>query len=190
MKSAELKKYLENPANEYRVVPFWFVNHYPVEEELRRQIRDFARLNFGGVMVHPRDGLLGGYLNRHWEKTIAVILDEAKKQGLQVWLYDELHYPSGSAGGRLREKVPEAVMQSLELVYEAAEPPSGQFDKLLPFNGKYLGFKIRRQEEYPDYLDGRAMAEFVRLSYTWYADRFKADFGTVIPGELPAMQGR
>ena len=184
MKSAELRKYLENPANEYRVVPFGFINHYPVEEELRRQIRDFAGLNFGGVMVHPRDGLLGGYLDRHWEETIAVILDEAKKQGLQVWLYDELHYPSGNAGGRLREKFPEAVMQSLELVYEAAARPAGQFDKLLESEGKYLGFKIRRQEEYPDYLDGRAMAEFVRLSYTWYADRFKADFGTVIPGEF------
>lgn len=179
MISSELKKYLENPENGYRIVPFWFLNHYPVEDELRRQIRDFAELNYGGVMVHPRDGLLAGYLNRHWEKTMSIILDEAKKRGLQVWLYDEMHYPSGIAGGLVREKFPDSVMQSLELVYESQEKPPENVDKLLLFHGRYLGFKIRRQEEYPDYLDDRAMAEFIRLSYTWYADRFKEDFGRV-----------
>lgn len=183
MTAEKLQHFLENP-REFGFVPFWFINHFPEEKVLREQIRDMAAKHCSGVMIHPRDGLMGGYLNKNWEKVCSVIIDEAKKQDLKVWLYDELNFPSGPAGGKIFENCPDTAMQSLELVYESEKLPEEKFDKLLQYNGKYLGFVIRRQIQYPDYLDEKAMAEFIRLSYTWYAERFKSDFGSVIPGEF------
>lgn len=183
MTSKELQKFLAEP-REYGIVPFWFINHYTEEDVLRRQIREMARKHCGSVMIHPRDGLMGGYLNRHWEDVCRIIIDEAKKCGLKVWLYDELNFPSGPAGGKIFENCPDTAMKSLELVYDSSVPPPEKFDKVISFDGRYLGFVIRYQNQYPDYLNKKDMAEFVRLSYRWYADRFKEDFGSVIQGEF------
>lgn len=185
MKSTNDLNGLLNKENQINgVVPFWFINHFPEEVEIRKQVREMAEKNCKGVMVHPRDGLLGGYLNSHWQKTMEWIIDEAKKQGVKVWLYDELHYPSGPVGGQIFDVCPGTAMQSLELVSESGQKPSETFDKVLEYDGKYLCFNIQYQRQYPDYLNKDDMKEFVRLSYTWYADRFKQDFGTTIPGEF------
>ncbi len=162
---------------------------------------------FGGLMIHARNGLLGGYLNRHWEETVRWILEEAKQRGLLIYLYDELHYPSGPAGGLLFETRPQSAMQYLELVLEKMIPPgeviAGDYEKLLgvfpdgkvenlnvPWRNpektyvRILGFQIRKSLEYPDYLDAEDMKEFVRLSYRWYAERFGKYFGKIILGEF------
>ncbi len=183
MTSKELQKFLEDP-REYGIVPFWFINHYAEADVLKQQIREMAQKHCGGVMIHPRDGLMGGYLNRHWEDVCRVIIDEAKKCRLKVWLYDELNFPSGPAGGKIFENCPDTAMKSLELVYDSTALPQEKFDKVICFDGRYLGFAIRRQNQYPDYLNKKDMEEFVKLSYRWYADRFKEDFGSVIQGEF------
>ena len=183
MTSLELQNFLEDP-REYGIVPFWFINHYPEEDVLRQQIREMAQKHCSGVMIHPRDGLMGGYLNQHWEEVCRIIIDEAKKCRLKVWLYDELNYPSGPAGGRIFESCPDTAMKSLKLTYDSPNPPQEKFDKVLRFGDRFLGFDICRQNQYPDYLNKEDMREFVRLSYRWYADRFKEDFGSVIMGEF------
>lgn len=179
----DLQAFLKNPA-QFGIVPFWFLNHYPEEKVLRQQIRDMASNGVAGVMVHARNGLIGGYLNHHWEKIVSCIIDEAQKHDLKVWLYDELNFPSGSAGKKVLEKFPESRMQSLELVYESSTPPEETFDRLICFENTWLGFKIRRQQQYPDYLNEEVTTEFVRLSYRWYAERYGRFFGSVIPGEF------
>ena len=191
---------LKDTPNTFKPVSFWFLNHYPEREELRRQIHEMHQKGFGGLMLHARDGLLGGYLNRHWEETVRWILEEAESLGLLVYLYDELHYPSGPAGGLLFESRPESAMQYLELVLEQEILPcgtvEGEYEKLLAIHsdgrveslvgpwkneGKtsvhVLGFQIRKSLEYPDYLDAEDMKEFVRLSYHWYAEQFGRYFG-------------
>ena len=161
MTSKELQKFLAEP-REYGIVPFWFINHYAEPDVLKQQIREMAQKHCGGVMIHPRDGLMGGYLNRHWEDVCRVIIDEAKKCGLKVWLYDELNFPSGPAGGKIFENCPDTAMKSLELVYDSTVPPPEKFDKVISFDGRYLGFVIRYQNQYPDYLNKKDMAEFIR----------------------------
>lgn len=198
---------LRRPEARFRPVAFWFLNHHPEPDELRRQIRAMADQAFGGIMLHARNGLRGGYLNRHWEQTVRCCIDEARSLGLDVYLYDELHYPSGHAGKQLFEAFPDTAMKYLELVFEGDDNawPEGNpaFDLLLRVRAdgrveripagerpdreagsRLLGFRVYETPEYPDYLDADAMREFVRLSYRWYADRFSADFGDVVKGEF------
>ena len=95
----DLLETIREPENHFKPVAFWFLNHYPEPEEIRRQIGEMADKGFGGIMLHARNGLRGGYLNAHWERAVRSSIDEARRLGLDVYLYDELNYPSGPAGG-------------------------------------------------------------------------------------------
>ena len=55
--------------------------------------------------MHSRLGLATEYLSEEWFSLVNACIDEAGKQGLSAWLYDEDRYSSGSAGGEVgREK--------------------------------------------------------------------------------------
>ena len=54
----ELLQKLEHPEKEYTPIPFWFLNGDLSEEELQRQLEDFAVHGVYGVVLHPRMGLL------------------------------------------------------------------------------------------------------------------------------------
>ena len=49
--------------------------------------------------MHSRVGLDTPYLSKEWFKMVNACIDEAKKCGLNAWLYDEDRWPSGAAGG-------------------------------------------------------------------------------------------
>ncbi len=106
-----IKKY-ENPEALYRPHPFWSWNDRLEEEELRHQIRLLAQSGHGGFFMHARDGLETPYLGEEWFRLINACADEAKKQGMLAWCYDENGWPSGSAGGA----VPEAKYENQQFV--------------------------------------------------------------------------
>jgi len=113
---------IKNPPNEFRPVAFWFLNHYLREDEMGRQILEMADKGFGGIMLHARDGLRTGYLDTEWRKTVDFCIKEAVKHNLSVWLYDELNYPTGPAGGKLYNYFPECSMQCLKATFERNIP--------------------------------------------------------------------
>ena len=118
-------KGVKNPPNEFRPVAFWFLNHCMREDEMGRQIAEMADKGFGGIMLHARDGLRIGYLDAEWRKTVDFCIKEAVKHDLSVWLYDELNYPTGPAGGKLYNYFPECSMQCLKASYEGIIPDGG-----------------------------------------------------------------
>jgi hypothetical protein len=132
-----LQKLKELP-NEYRPVPFWFLNHYLREDELRRQIQEIAKKGFGGIMLHGRNGLRSGYLNDEWRQAVAWCIDEAVKLNLDVWLYDELNYPSGPMGGRIFDHHPNSRMQALEVVSDTEFGRGEAISITLPENFKFV----------------------------------------------------
>jgi hypothetical protein len=69
------------------------------EEELRRQIRVFKDMGLGGGFMHSRVGLATPYLSEEWFNLIRACADEASKNDMEAWLYDEDRWPSGAAGG-------------------------------------------------------------------------------------------
>ena len=89
----------QNPPMKYRGVPFWAWNAKLEPERLRSQIRIMKKMGMGGFFMHSRVGLKTPYLKKEWFECVAACIDEAKKEGLDAWLYDEDRWPSGAAGG-------------------------------------------------------------------------------------------
>ena len=96
--SSNLKKQFLDPGHQFRGAPFWSWNGRLEPEELRRQIRDMKEHGMGGFFMHSRVGLETPYLGTEWMEAVKACVDEAKKVGMDAWLYDEDRYPSGAAG--------------------------------------------------------------------------------------------
>ncbi len=93
------------PGAAFRGAPFWAWNSKLEPEELRRQIRIFKQMGLGGFFMHARVGLGTPYLSPEWFRCIGACVDEAKKLGLDAWLYDEDRWPSGAAGSLVTREV-------------------------------------------------------------------------------------
>lgn len=90
-----------NPDASYRSIPFWSWDDKITEEEVVRQIGEMKRAGVGGFFIHSRIGLETEYLGRQWMRCVQAAVAEAARCGLNVWLYDEDRWPSGTAGGRV-----------------------------------------------------------------------------------------
>lgn len=119
---------LQNPGKTFRGAPFWAWNAKLEPAELRRQIRIMKRMGLGGFFMHSRVGLNTEYLGRDWFACVKACVDEAKKLGMDAWLYDEDRWPSGAAGGKVTLPYPEYRMRWL-MIQECADgveiPPEG-----------------------------------------------------------------
>ena len=104
MTNRELAGLFQNPSNEYRGKPFWSWNGDLNAEELKRQIHIFLDMGMGGFFMHSRVGLKTPYLGSEWFSLINACTAEAKKTGMEAWLYDEDRWPSGTAGGKVTVK--------------------------------------------------------------------------------------
>lgn len=128
---------VKSPSIEFRGVPFWAWNGTIDEEEIRTQIRDFKKMGLGGFFMHSRVGLNTEYLGEKWFKCILAGIDEAKKQGLKAWLYDEDRWPSGAAGGLVTQNHKFRARQ-LKIFY--GEIPNGtEYEAVL---GRFVRKKI------------------------------------------------
>ncbi len=98
MKSS-LERSFVSPSSLYRGKPFWAWNGKLEEREVRRQIRVMHAMGLGGFFMHSRVGLATPYLGEEWMRVTGACIDEARKLGMEAWLYDEDRWPSGAAGG-------------------------------------------------------------------------------------------
>jgi hypothetical protein len=121
----QLKKQFENPPIQYRPVPFWHLNGQLTTEVINKQVTDAGKAGFGGVAVlpvtpgkqHPTGlpspGMTPEYLSKDYFDRYNDILISARKNGLKVILYDDVDFPSGSAGGKLKQYYPGATRKIL-----------------------------------------------------------------------------
>lgn len=90
---------LKNPPAKFRGMPFWSWNGLLEESELLKQIDVIKDMGFGGFFMHSRTGLITEYLGDEWFRLIRKCALYAADLGLEVWLYDEDRWPSGTCGG-------------------------------------------------------------------------------------------
>ena len=91
---------------EFRGAPFWSWNDELDPEELRRQVRSMRESGMGGFFMHARAGLITPYMSQEYFDCHRACIEEAKRLGMDAWLYDEDRWPSGSAGGMVPAKGP------------------------------------------------------------------------------------
>ena len=89
------------PPNEFGVAPFWFWNDDLDEAKLIAQLDDFLAHGVGGFVLHPRVGLprTCGFMSDAMLSMMKRVVDAAAERDMQVILYDEGMYPSGSGSG-------------------------------------------------------------------------------------------
>ena len=97
-----------DPPSTDRPHAFWFWNGKLTEKELERQLEEMQGNGVEEFFIHPRQGLGGEfgktendyYLSKDYFDKVGFVLEEAKARGMKAWLYDDLNWPSGYAGGR------------------------------------------------------------------------------------------
>ena len=83
------------------------------EEEsiLRREIEKIAECGIKAICVEarPHDDFCGP----GWWHDMDIVLDEAKKRDMRIWILDDKHFPTGYANGLIETKYPERKKQYL-----------------------------------------------------------------------------
>ena len=95
---------------ENHMLPF-FWQHGEDEETLRDYMRAISEANCGAVCVESRPH--PDFCGEKWWADMGVILGEAGKRGMKVWILDDSHFPTGFANGAVKDKPAELHRQSV-----------------------------------------------------------------------------
>jgi hypothetical protein len=197
---------LVDPAREFGVLPFWFWNDELDEADILRQIADFQQHGVDGFVIHPRVGLprdLGGISARrlHFYR---IAIDEARRRGMQVVLYDEDLHPLGSAAGQVVAGNPAYACRGIAMqpLADGASPALADGENLVAVVARQGGERIAvidrpvrsvarelldvgdgpAEESAPaaDLLNPLAAATFIELVHERFAAAFGEAFGDTI----------
>ena len=108
---------------ENHILPF-FWQHGEDEETLREYMRVIAESNCGAVCVESRPH--PDFVGEKWWRDMDIILDEAKKRDMKVWILDDSHFPTGFANGAVKDAPLELKRQS---IYCYMQPVRGKREK-------------------------------------------------------------
>ncbi|MBN1936753.1 MAG: hypothetical protein JW934_18980 [Anaerolineae bacterium] len=195
-----------NPPTEFSLIPFWFWNDDLSEAELLRQIDDMEAHGVYGFVIHPRVGLPRsiGWMSERMLHFVRFAVDEAARRGMQVVLYDEGMYPSGSSSGQvvaenllyrcrclakvdLESDQAPALQPGWNLVAiatRANEQRVAVIDRPVDafIRGLHYIGEGPKEDEPPaaDILNPDAVAAFVRLVYDRYFEALRDHFGKTV----------
>lgn len=181
----KLKGKLENVGVEKRSIPFWSWNDKLDPEELREQIRDMKSVGIGGFFMHARGGLRTEYMGEEWMQCIEACADEAEKQGMHAWAYDENGWPSGFGGGAVLEANSDYHIRWIVCEESEAYPETDEFtlgvygikgdkaEKTEVENGaeKYAKVYYKVNPYYVDLMNAECIKTFIDLTHEKYKER-------------------
>lgn len=139
------------PGKDFGTAPLWVWNSKVNRRDIDSMLHDFRKNDFGGVIIHPRPGLITEYLSDEWYSLFRYAMEQGKKLGLNTWIYDENSYPTGFAGGLLADEMPEAYNQGQMLYMEETsrlpDTLSAYFLILREVNGSYKNITTSAADE-------------------------------------------
>lgn len=107
--SDKIRALLEGKGGNYIFPFFW--QHGETEEVLRKYMKVIHEANIGAVCVESRPH--PDFCGEQWWHDMDIILEEAKKYGMKVWILDDSHFPTGFANGAMKEQPLELYRQSI-----------------------------------------------------------------------------
>jgi len=113
--AAEVARVWKAPPPEYGPEPYYGLNGAVDRDVLARDLDTAVKLGFHAVTVQPGRGNKEAYLSPEYFQMFKVLVEEAKKRDLRVWIIDDAGYPSGFAGGLITSQKPELRMQALTI---------------------------------------------------------------------------
>ncbi len=180
----------ETGLKNYQSIPFWSWNDKLEPDELRRQIREMKKAGIGGFFMHARGGLLTEYMGEDWMRAVEACLDEAEKQDMNAWCYDENGWPSGFAGMKLLED-PANLAHYLTHEERAFDPAAlacyrvvdGTISRVYKDDGENcVCLYDRVNASVVDILNPDIVKKFIEETHEKYYERFGKDFGRVMAG--------
>lgn len=121
-------------------------------------------------LMYPRDGCDVPYMSERWLTICRDFIETAAAYGMEVWLYDEFNWPSGTCFGKVMEEDPSFTAQHVKVKNGVC-----RIEKTRLSDG-------RIPDSYADILNPDAVDCFIRLTHEVYYKHFAPWFGTVIRG--------
>ena len=90
---------LEGQEHNY-ILPFLW-QHGEEEQVIREEMARVDEAGIGAVCIEARPH--PDFLGPKWWTDMDIIMDEARKRGMKVWLLDDDHFPTGHAAGKIKE---------------------------------------------------------------------------------------
>lgn len=144
MDTRTLIKSVQNPPALFRPAPLWVWNDEMTDEEIDAQLQELSTHGFGGAFVHPRPGLISGYLDEDWFAHWGHALQTAKKLGIKLYIYDENSYPSGFAGGEVSAALPDCLAEGAAYeICNAADLKAVRDEVIAAFSCETNGAQLR-----------------------------------------------
>jgi hypothetical protein len=204
-------KEFKNPSKDYGTVPFFVLNDDVTKEEIERNMRELKENGCGGVIYHPRPGLITEYLSQKWFELFKHAVNVGKKIAMNVWIYDENSYPSGFAGGHVPAQMPESYNEGMGLnPSDATQIPAdykkyfiilkkenekyvdviSAIEKEIGKKGEYIFFEKTFKEKsgwsggysYVDLLHKGVTEKFLDITIPGYKKAVGNEFGKIVQG--------
>jgi len=127
----------EAPPYRYQSRPLWFWNGKLDAEKTKGMVAACKAAGYYGMGILPCKGIGFDFMSPEFLQQYKVAVDEAGKLGMKMCLYDEFWFPSGSAGGLLASKHPEALGKRLDMLASDVKGPR-EFTQAVP-EGALMG---------------------------------------------------
>ena len=86
------------------IFPFlWMRNQN--EDVLRTEIKKIYECGIRAICLESRPH--PDFIGDGWWKDFDIVMEEAKKYSMKIWILDDAHFPTGQANGMIPEKYPE-----------------------------------------------------------------------------------
>jgi hypothetical protein len=109
------QKDFKDPPLALKTTPLWALNGRLTREETASQLKASRDISgFAGVAVMPITNTDPKYLTEGYFARYADILDISKELGMSVILYDDVDFPTGTAGGRMKAQFPADIASRLD----------------------------------------------------------------------------
>jgi hypothetical protein len=118
--AAQVSATWRNAPPEYGPEPYFDISGSVDQAEVERDLDAMKALGFRAVTPQAGAGMSFEYLSPEYFKFFQMLVAEASKRDMRVWIVDDIGYPSGFAGGRFTRKRPELRMQTLSVAERLA----------------------------------------------------------------------
>jgi hypothetical protein len=113
---AALRREFAAPPLRWQSRPLWFWNGQLDAEKTKGMVEACKTAGYYGMGILPSNGMGVDFMSPGFLRHYKAAVDAAGKLGMKMCLYDEFWFPSGSAGGLLAKKHPEALGRRLDML--------------------------------------------------------------------------
>lgn len=115
--NANLEKSFKFPEDKYRAYTLWWLNGNADAETVKEHLKKIKKDGFGGVAPlsfhYRKPATSPAYLTPEWFAMYSNIVETCRELNMQMMFYDDCDFPSGRAGGLMKEKFPEDLLKYL-----------------------------------------------------------------------------